>query len=142
MRSRETTARNDQSSNTGPSNPISRRNLLKTVVSAVGLSSAIGIAGATDQHDRPDRGGSSKTRPFLFTVTNMEGEETLAGVQVECRGERARTDGSGTVVLEVEDGTHEVTAEKNQYEQWSGEIDMKGDKNGIYIPLHADTTVY
>lgn len=118
---------------------MSRRSVLTTAVAAVGLSAITGTASAAGHESSDETDDSPKTHYLTVQVTDMEGEREISDVMVKHDKKRDQTNPAGKVVFEVENGVHEMTAEKSGYEEWSKSIEINGEDKEIYAPLHADT---
>lgn len=139
MESRENTTENVQMPRTKTSMSVSRRSVLTTAVAAVGLSAITGTASAAGHESSDEADDSPETQYLTVHVTDMEGEREISDVMVKHGKKRDQTNPAGKVVFEVENGVHEMTAEKSGYEEWSKSIEINGEDEEIYAPLHADT---
>lgn len=141
MISKENTTVNAQSPRAGMVLPVSRRSVLTVFASAIGISSITEVASATEQESSADLGESSKTSRLTVRVTDIEGEEEIPDVLLKGKKKRDQTDQLGKVVFEVENGLHEMIAEKPGYEEQTMSIEINGEDREIYLPLHPDTKI-
>lgn len=113
--------------------------MLSTAVAAVGLSAITGTASAAGHESSDETDDSPETHSLTVYVTDMEGEREISDVMVKHDKTRDQTNSAGKVVFEVENGVHEMIAEKSGYEEWSRSVEINGKDKKIYAPLHADT---
>lgn len=139
MESRENTTENVQMPRTKATTSVSRRRVLSTAVAAVGLSAITGAASAAGHESSDETDDSPETHYLTVQVTDMEGERDISDVMVKHDKKRDQTNPAGKVVFEVENGVHEMRAEKSGYEEWSRSVEINGEDKEIYAPLHADT---
>ncbi|MFC7008594.1 hypothetical protein [Halalkalicoccus salilacus] len=139
MKSRENTTENVQIPGAKATTSVSRRSVLSTAVAAVGLSAITGTASAAGHEGSDETDESPETHHLTVQVTDMEGEREISEAMVKHDKKRDRTNPAGKVVFEVENGVHEMRAEKSGYEEWSRSVEINGEDKEIYAPLHADT---
>lgn len=80
--------------------------------------------------------GESEACLLTIMVIGLEAEGVMADVEVNSIGETKMTDDSGTVVFEVENGVHEVTAEKERWGSVTKTIEMNGHDQAVHVPMH------
>lgn len=136
MRSVDDTSHTTQSPEAQPILPISRRNVLITGSAATGMVPVTGVASATSNEDSTEMTGESEACLLTIMVIGLEAEGVMADVEVNSIGETKMTDDSGTVVFEVENGVHEVTAEKERWGSVTKTIEMNGHDQAVHVPMH------
>lgn len=126
-----------RSSNTDSSLRATRRDIIVTGTTGVGLLTTAGSSSASNHETSSDDESASETDPLTITVTGLEIDGPLKNCVVKYKNEQKTTDESGTVVFENGDGPYEVTAEKNGWQDKTETIKEEGNQREISLLMHV-----
>lgn len=115
--------------------PVSRRDVIVKGSTTISLLAVAGPAAA--EGDSSKSSSSSEQRTLTVFVTGLEVEGAMADVMVRNGVLDQMTDDSGKATFDLEDGTYEITVEKDGWGSETRTITMGGEDQEVHFPLHT-----